>query len=123
MTDVIYRNEYYKLNGAFFEVYKDKGCGFLEEVYQECLEIELDLQGIEFKAQYPLKLKYPPLRKQYIPDFICDDKIIIETKAVKSLSDEQRAQLQNNLKATGYKLGLRINFGHYPQVEIERIAN
>lgn len=106
----------------FSKYTKIRAVDFLKKsIRKECLEIEWELQGIDDKAQYPLKLKYKnrPLRKQYIPDFICDDKI----KAVKSLSDEHRAQLQNNLKATGYKLGLRINFGHYPQVEIERIAN
>jgi len=125
MTDIIYKEDSYKLKGAFFEVYKEKGCGFLEDVYQECLEIEFELQGIEFVDQYPLKLEYKkrPLRKKYIPDFICFGKIIVEIKAVKEITDEHRAQLQNYLKATGYKLGLLINFGHYPKVEIERIAN
>ncbi len=125
MTDIVYKEDSYKLNGAFFEVYKEKGCGFLEDVYQECLEIELEMQGIEFVAQYPLKLEYKkrPLRKKYIPDFICFGKIIVEIKAVKVITDEHRAQLQNYLKATGYKLGLLVNFGHYPKVQIERIAN
>jgi GxxExxY protein len=122
---IIYQEEGYKLNGAAFEVYKDKGCGFLEEVYQECLELEFELQGIPFVAQQSLKLEYKgrPLKKKYIPDFICFDKIILEIKAVKELTDEHRAQVQNYLKATGYKLGLIINFGHYPKVQIERIAN
>lgn len=125
MAEIIYKAEGYRINGACFEVYKEKGCGFLEDVYQECLEIEFEMQGIEFVAQYPLKLEYKkrPLRKKYIPDFICFGKIIVEIKAVKEITDEHRAQLQNYLKATGYKLGLLINFGHYPKVQIERIAN
>ena len=125
MADLIYKDESYRINGACFELYKEKGCGFLEDVYQECLEIELAIQGIEFVAQYPLKLEYKgrPLRKKYIPDFVCFGKISIEIKAVKKITDEHRAQLQNYLKATGYKLGLLINFGHYPKVQIERIAN
>jgi len=125
MTGIIYKEACYKLNGTFFEVYKEKGCGFLEDVYQECLEIELEMQGIEFVAQHPLKLEYKkrPLKKKYIPDFICFGKIIVEIKAVKEISDEHRVQLQNYLKATGYKLGLLVNFGHYPKIQIERIAN
>ncbi|MDZ8120346.1 GxxExxY protein [Pontiella agarivorans] len=89
------------------------------------MEIELEMQGIEFVAQYPLKLKYKGrlLRKLYIHDFICMDKIIVEIKAVKDLSDEHRAQVKNYLKATGYRLGLLVNFGHYPKVQIEQIAN
>lgn len=123
--DIIHQEEGYKINGACFEVYKDKGCGFLEDVYQECLEIEFEEQGIPFESQHPLRLEYKgrPLRKKYIPDFICFGKIIVEIKAVRQITDEHRAQVQNYLKATGYKLGLIVNFGHYPKVQIERIAN
>ena len=125
MSDLIYEDLTYQIRGALFEVYKDKGCGFLEDVYQECLEIEFELQKIPFTAQPLLGLIYKgrTLRKQYVPDFICYEKIIIEIKSVKKLADEHRAQLQNYLKATGFKLGLLVNFGHHPQVEIERIAN
>lgn len=125
MAELVYKDESYQINGACFEVYKEKGCGFLEDVYQECLEIELGLQGIEFVAQYPLKLEYKghPLRKKYIPDFICVGKVILEIKAVKAIEDVHRAQVQNYLRATGYKLGLIVNFGHYPKVQIERITN
>ena len=125
MGNLIYEDLSYKIRGALFEVYKEKGCGFLEDVYQECLEIEMGMQEISFDAQYPLKLSYKgrPLKKRYIPDFIVEGKIIIEIKAVRELTDEHRAQLQNYLKATGYKLGLLVNFGHHPQIQIERIAN
>lgn len=103
---IIYKDECYQINGALFEVYKEKGCGFLEDVYQECLEIEFELQKIQFNAQSPLKLDYKghPLRKKYIPDFICYGKIIVEIKAVKEITDEHRAQTQNYLRSTGYKL-------------------
>ena len=125
MSNLIYEDLTYQIRGALFEVYKEKGCGFLEDVYQECLEIEFEMQNIPFDAQYPLKLSYKgrPLKKKYIPDFICFGKIIVEIKAVSKITDEHRAQVQNYLKATGYKLGLIINFGHHPQIEIERIAN
>ena len=125
MGKLIYEDLSYKIRGALFEVYKEKGCGFLEDVYQECLEIEMGMQEIPFEAQYPLKLKYKgrPLQKKYIPDFICFGKIIVEIKAVKEINDEHRAQVYNYLRATGYKLGLLVNFGHHPQVQIERIAN
>jgi GxxExxY protein len=125
MSTLIYENLTYKIRGALFEVYKEKGCGFVEGVYQECLEIELEMQGIPFIAQYPLKLSYKgrPLKQKFIPDFIIDEKIIVEIKAAKDITDEYRAQVQNYLKATGYKLALLVNFGHYPQLQIERIAN
>ncbi len=124
MTEIIYREESYAIMGACFEVYRDKGCGFLEAVYQECLEIELAERGIPFAAQVPLAISYKgrPLKQRYAPDFVCADKIVLEIKAVSALTDEHRAQVQNYLRATGYRLGLLVNFGHYPKVESERIA-
>lgn len=123
-TDLLFKDESYKIVGACFEVYREKGCGFLEPVYQECLEIELRLQGIPFVPQVPLALEYKscPLRTKYQPDFICYEKIIVEIKAVKEVADEHRAQVHNYLKATGFKLGLLVNFGHYPKLQSERIV-
>ncbi len=124
MNELIYREESYRIMGACFEVYKEKGCGFLEAVYQECLEMELADQGIPFVAHPNLNLTYKkrPLKQTYTPDFICSEKIVVEIKAVSALTDEHRAQVHNYLKATGHRLGLLVNFGHYPKVESERIA-
>ncbi len=110
--------------GACFEVYKEMGCGFLEAVYQECLELELAAQGIPFRPQAELALRYKGqlLKQKYVPDFILFDKIVLEIKAVSQLADEHRAQVHNYLKATGYRLGLLVSFGHYPKVEWERIV-
>ena len=125
MAEFIYKEEGYKILGACFEVYKEKGCGFLEGVYQECLEIEFDIQNIPYTSQPKLNLEYKrhSLSQQYIPDFICYDKIIVEVKAVKDLCDEHRAQLFNYLKAANIKVGYLINFGHYPKLEHERIIH
>ncbi|MCB2149643.1 MAG: GxxExxY protein [Deltaproteobacteria bacterium] len=122
--DLLFPEESYAIRGAVFEVYREMGCGFLEAVYQECMEKELRLRRIPFIAQQELKLVYKgePLERTYQPDLICHDSIILELKAVKAICDEHRAQLHNYLKATGMKLGLLVNFGHYPQVEIERIV-
>ncbi len=121
--ELLFTEESYKIIGAAFEVYREKCCGFVEPVYQECLEIELQLQAIPFVAQKPLKLEYKgrQLRSVYLPDFICFDKIVVEIKAVTELTDEHRAQVLNYLKATGLKLGLLINFGHFPKAQVERI--
>jgi GxxExxY protein len=88
------------------------------------MEIELRLQGVPFIPRRPLALEYKGclLQAKYEPDLICHEKIIVELKAVRELTDEHRARLQNYLKATGYKLGLLINFGHYPKVQLERIV-
>jgi GxxExxY protein len=122
--EIIFKDESYQIMGACFEVYKEMGCGFLEPVYQECLERELESRGILFRAHAELVLRYKgrPLKQVYIPDFICFGKIIVEIKAVKELCDEHRAQVHNYLKACGFKLGLLVNFGHYPMVEYERIV-
>ena len=109
--------------GAAFEVYKEMSNGFLEAAYQECLEKELAMKGIPFVAQPELKLVYKDklLQQMYKPDLICYGEIIVELKAVKAISDEHKAQVLNYLKATGLKLGLILNFGHYPKVQIERL--
>ncbi len=123
MTGLIYPEESYKIVGACFSVYKEKGCGFTEPVYQECLEIELEYQEIPFEAQKKLKLIYrgKELKQTFKPDFICYEKIVMEIKAVSNLVDEHRAQLLNYLNATEMKLGLLVNFGHYPKLEYERL--
>ncbi len=86
--------------------------------------LELGFQGIPFAAQRPLALAYKghPLKQSYVADLVCYDKIIVELKAVEKLADEHRAQLLNYLHATGYRLGLLINFGHHPKLEWERLA-
>ena len=124
MTNLKYEEESYRIRGAVFEVYREMGCGFLEAVYQECLEKEFNLQNIPFVAMKELILHYKGdrLEQLYKPDFICFEQIIVELKAAKELGNEHRAQVHNYLKATGFKLGLLVNFGHYPKVEIERIV-
>jgi GxxExxY protein len=69
-----------------------------------------------------LSYKGRPLRQSYTPDFICFGKVIVEIKAVAALADEHRAQVHNYLRATGHRLGILVNFGHFPKVEYERIA-
>lgn len=120
---LLFEKETYAILGACFEVYREKGCGFLEAVYQECLEIELRSQAVPFIPQPELELAYKGrlLRQKYQPDFVCYGSIVVELKAVSALSDEHRAQLHNYLKATGHRLGLLANFGHYPKLEHERI--
>ena len=124
MSQIIYPEQSYKIMGACFEVYKEKGCGFLEAVFQECLEMELANQGIPFVAQQRLNLTYKgrPLKQTYEPDFVCYGNILLEIKAVSALTDEHRAQVHNYLRATGHRLALLVNFGHFPKGESERIA-
>ena len=123
--ELLFKDECYAIQGAIFDVYREMGCGFLEAVYQECLEKEFRLRQLPFEAQKELVLSYKgeQLAQTYKPDFICYDKIIVELKAVKEIAAEHKAQLLNYLKATGLELGMMVNFGAYPKVEIVRIAN
>ncbi|MDR1279445.1 MAG: GxxExxY protein [Opitutaceae bacterium] len=122
--ELIFKDETYRILGACFEVYKEKGCGFLEAVFQECLEMELESQGIPFETQKMLPLTYKgrPLKQTYKADLICFGKVLVELKAVSKLANEHRAQIQNYLHATGLKVGLLVNFGHFPKVEHERFV-
>jgi GxxExxY protein len=124
MVDIIYKQESFEIIGACFEVYKDKGCGFLEAVYEECLELELSDRNIPFVAKPLLSLAYKnrPIKSKYQPDLICYDKIVVELKAATGLADEHRAQVHNYLRAAKMKLGLLVNFGHHPKIEYERIV-
>lgn len=121
---LIYEDETYAIKGAVFEVYKTMGAGFFESVYQECLEEELRIREIPFTSQVEIRIDYKgkELHQFYRADIVCYDKIILELKAVNVLAPEHSAQLFNYLRATKMQLGLLINFGHYPGVEIKRIA-
>ena len=123
-TEFLYKEESFAIRGAVFEVYKEMGPGFLEAVYQECLEREFKKQNILFSSQQQLYLSYKgePLQQTYIPDFVCYNTIIIEIKGVRQIAPKHKAQLLNYLKATNMKLGFIINFGHYPNVQIERMV-
>lgn len=103
----------YKIIGAALEVHKELGCGFLEAVYQEALEREFIIQRIPFKSQPIVEITYKgrPLNKTYQPDFVCYDEVIVEIKAISSLTGLEESQLINYLKATGINVGLLINFG------------
>jgi GxxExxY protein len=113
MSELVSKEESYKIIGACFEVHKELGNGFLEAVYQEALEIELIKQQIPFEREKALSISYKNVRlgKKYVADFVCFDKIIIELKALSQLNGEHESQVLNYLKSTGYKLGLLINFG------------
>lgn len=124
MKHIIFEEESYKIMGACFEVYNQKGFGFTEPVYQECLEIELDMRKIPFVAQPQIQLIYKEriLEQFFRPDFICFDKIILEIKSVASLTDAHISQTLNYLSATSYELAILVNFGTFPKLTYKRIA-
>lgn len=120
---LLYSDEVFRIRGAIFEVNRMMGPGFLEGVYQECLAIEFEARGVPFAAFSPVSLTYKgrELRKTYVPDFVCYEKIIVELKALSSLLAEHRAQVLNYLRATRMKVGLLVNFGA-PRAQIERFV-
>ena len=121
---IVYGEESYKFVGAAFEVYNKLGHGFLEAVYQECFEIELKKIGIPYEREKDIKIFYDgiELQQSYRADFVCYDKIIVELKAVSALNDAHHAQVYNYLHATGYKLGILLNFGCPHGLEKDRIV-
>lgn len=125
MSELIYKDESYKIIGACFEVYNQKGFGFTEPVYQECLEIEFQIQNVSFAAQPKPELEYKErrLNQFFVPDVICFGKIIVEIKAVSSLSDEHLSQTLNYLNATRFELAWLINFGRFNGLERKRVVN
>jgi GxxExxY protein len=104
------------------EVHKILGAGFLEAVYQEALEKEFLLRNIPFEREKLLKICYKgqELSKHYAADFVCYDHIIVETKALSSLTNEYLSQIINYLKATKNEIGLLINFGQ-ESLEYKRV--
>lgn len=118
-----FKDEGYALVGAAMEVYNEKGYGYLEDVYQECLEIELSLQKIPFQSQAELALSYKgiPLSKRYRPDLLVYGELIVELKALKSIGPAEEAQLLNYLKGTGKMVGYLINFGAPRELEWKRM--
>jgi GxxExxY protein len=103
-------------------VHRELGCGFLEAVYSEALEIEFKQQNIPYMREVPLQIQYKgeTLTKQYKADYICYNNIIVELKALSSFEGVHEAQVLNYLKATGHQLGLLINFGE-PSLKHKRL--
>jgi GxxExxY protein len=120
---VYFKEESYLINSCIYNVNKKLGSGFLEAVYQEALEIEFRNAKIPFEMQKELEIVYDgkPLKHYYVADFVCYKKIIVEIKAITKLTDDHKAQVINYLAATGFKLGLLVNFWSTPKADIIRI--
>ena len=125
MSSLLYKDESFKIIGACFEVYNQTGYGFTEPVYHECLTVEFALQNIPFVSQPEIPLLYKGSRLQqcFKPDFVCFEKIIVEIKAVSGLANPHRSQALNYLNATGFELAILVNFGEFPKLRYERLAN
>jgi len=114
----------YNIIGAALEVHKQLGCGFLEAVYSEALELELSARSIPFEREKMLSLVYKGqmLKQYYVADFVCYGSVIVELKAVSKLESIYDAQVLNYLKATNMEVGLLLNFGEESLVK-KRLFN
>ena len=116
LIDSTYSQELYAIIGAAMEVQNELGMGFLELVYHDALNVELELRGIPYETEKPIAITYKgqPLERSYKADLVCFDTIVVELKSVEQLKAEHTAQLLNYLKATGMPMGILINFWEKP---------
>jgi len=124
MTELIYKDDVYAIVGAAIEVHRVLGQGFFEPVYQEALEIESNIRALPFESQKVIQIHYKEqlLKKEYIADLVYYNRIIVELKALDELTTREDGQLLNYLKATGFKVGLLINFGSRGRLEWKRFV-
>lgn len=122
-TDLLYKEEVYAIIGAAMEVHKELGPGFLESVYEEAIIIESHDRNIpcDTQVKIPVHYKGRKLQKEFIADYVGYSKIIVEFKSIRQLTNVEKAQVINYLKATKMKLGLLINFGSHGKLEWQRI--
>lgn len=123
--ELIYKEEFFKIKKACIEVKNILGNGFLEKVYENALCLSLKDAGFSVERQKNIKIKYKgTIVGDYYADIVVNNKIIIEMKATEKIKGIHKAQLLNYLKATGYKLGILINFSNKSLgFEIERVPN
>ena len=124
MTQLILKDEVYAIAGAAIEVHRELGPGFLESVYQEAMKLELSARSVPFEAEKPISIEYKGQRlsQKYFADLVCFEQIIVELKALSRLSGSEQAQVLNYLKATGFKVGVLINFGSRGKLEWKRFV-
>lgn len=118
----MFEDEGYKLMGAAFEVYNQIGYGMSEEVYQQCMEIELSVRSIPFAAKHALTLTYKGtmLDTCYVPDLFVSSAVVVELKATKELTAEHEAQLFNYMRIAHQPVGYLINFGRKDGLQWQR---
>ena len=124
MPDIIYKNESYLIIGACMEVHKKLGSGFLESIYAEALEMEFKKSNVPYERERKLPVYYDGilLKKYFKSDFVCFNAIIVELKSTNFISENDKRQSLNYLKATQFKLGILANFGS-PSFSYKRIVN
>ena len=120
--DQPYAEEGFALMAAAFEVHNVLGGGLLEEIYQESLEIELELRDIPYRRKTELRVYYKDrqLKKTYIPDLLVFNNLVVELKSMNALAPEHEAQLLNYMRITRHSVGYLINFGPTGKLQWKR---
>jgi GxxExxY protein len=123
-SDLLFKDEVYAVVGAAMEVHNQLGCGYLEAVYQEAMEIELTDRKIPFAPRQQLRISYKErtLEKFYIADLVCYGAVLVEIKALDQLSGKEESQILNYLKTTGLRVGLLLNFGNPKGLDWKRLV-
>jgi GxxExxY protein len=122
MTNIIYKNESYKLMGIMFDIHNNLGKGFSEIVYKDAIEYEFEKSKIFFEREKEYQVKYKEvfLKHKFYADFVVFNSIILELKCCKSITDSHIAQAMNYLKVSENKLAVIVNFNN-DSLEYKRI--
>jgi len=122
MINLIYKEEVYKIINCAMEVLNELGHGFHEKIYENALCVEFNLRGIKYSQQQQFNIEYKNNKVgEYVPDLVVYDKIVIDTKVIKEISDHETGKMLNYLKVTKQKVGLLINF-KYSKLEWKRLV-
>lgn len=120
-TTLLYPKQSYLIRGACFDLYKALGCGHKEVIYQRGLAIKLQERNLAFSREQQVPIKVSDKKVGvYTPDFLIEDKILVELKAKKFFTFQDKRQFWEYLTATDYRLGFLLNFGKPGGVEIIR---
>ena len=120
--ELLFKDEAHRIVGCAMEVLNTLGHGLLEKPYENALVVEFGLQDIPFRQQPRFDVQYKSVKVgEYIPDLICFDQVVIDTKTIERITNHEIGQMMNYLKITGLKLGLLLNF-KYAKLEWKRIV-
>ena len=122
MAEILFREEVHQVIGCCIEVLNEIGHGFHEKIYERALVVEFNLRGIPCEQQKEFNIVYKATTiGVYVPDLICYERIVVDTKTIEMITDDERGKMINYLKVTGLKVGLIVNFKHR-KLEWERIV-
>jgi GxxExxY protein len=120
--ELLFKSEAHQIVGCAMEVMNVLGHGLLEKPYENALAVEFGLQGIPFRQQPRFDVRYKEVKVgEYIPDLICFNQIVVDTKTIENITNQEIGQMMNYLKITGLRLGLLLNFKH-ARLEWKRVV-